>query len=475
MKIGVPNQTSDRERRVALAPAVVKRLTAAGLTVLVQDGAGRGAHHSDEEYRAAGAEITGDENAIWSADVVVTVQPPTVDHCSKMRRGAVFAGVLDPIDHHDAVAALSGNHVTAFAMEFIPRTTRAQAMDILSSQANMGGYKAVLLAANHSAKMFPLMMTAAGTVAPAKVFVIGAGVAGLQAIATAKRLGAVVEAFDIRPAVEEQIKSLGARFVKIDLGAEDAETAGGYAKELTPEQRQKQTELMQNHIIGADCVITTAAVFGKAPPMLIPQAVVEKMQPGSIIIDLAADEDAGRGNCELTKPGECYTTERGVIIDGSLNLPSALAIDASAAFANNMHAFLKEFIADGELKLNLTEEIQNGALITHDGHVYNTLVRERMGIKEEPPAIQPPKEEKPEVEGEAKPDSETPPESEAATQAAASQDEEKPQSEGESEQPSETAGAASEQKDEQAPAASASNDETTKEPETEEETETKQE
>ncbi len=380
MKVAVPNQITDGETRVALTPSVVKRLIGREIEVDVEAGAGLGAMHADSDYESVGAEIvlTTERERIWSADVVVTVDPPTVDDVKSMREGTILAGVLHPTRQHELVQALQGRKTTAFAMEFVPRITRAQSMDVLSSQANMGGYKAVLLAANHSAKMFPMMMTAAGTISPAKVFIIGAGVAGLQAIATAKRLGAIVEAYDIRPVVEEQVKSLGARFVKLAIKAEDAETAGGYAKEQTEEDRQKQAELMAKHVIGADCVITTAALFGKAPPMLIPADVVNQMKAGSVLIDIAADPDAGRGNCEATKPGEVYTTEHGVIIDGTLNLPATLSVDASQAYANNIFAFLEEITENGSILLDLEDEVQQGALITHQGEIRNELVKTTM-------------------------------------------------------------------------------------------------
>ena len=383
---------------MALVPAVVKKLVARKIDITIQSNAGSGSHHIDDDYISVGASIAQNDEAqsLWAeADIVLTVHPPTPQQAGAMRQGAIFVGVLDPVHQHDVVQAMLDRKVTAFAMTFVPRTTRAQSMDILSSQANLGGYRAALMAAAHSAKLFPMMMTAAGMIKPAKVFIIGAGVAGLQAIATAKRLGAIVEAFDVRPAVEEQIKSLGARFVKIDLGADDSETAGGYAKELTEEQRQKQTELMQKHIIGSNCTITTAAVFGKAPPMLISKSVVEQMPSGAVIIDLAANPEYGRGNCELTEPGKCITTDNGVIIDGSTNLPSTVAIDASGTFANNLVSFLDEIIKEtttetdeGEdkktetsldIELNLEDEIQKGACITHAGQLTNDLVRSAMG------------------------------------------------------------------------------------------------
>ncbi|MEX2214330.1 MAG: NAD(P) transhydrogenase subunit alpha [Phycisphaeraceae bacterium] len=378
MKIWVPRQNDNGETRAALVPAVVKKFTAKHNEVLVQSGAGVGSHHLDQAYVEAGAAIVPDGDAMrqWAAtDVVVVIHPPTAEQAGAMREGAVLVGMFAPLKHIELVKTLASRQVTAFAMEFIPRTTRAQSMDVLSSQANMAGYKAVLLAAAHSPRMFPMMITAAGTISPAKVFVIGAGVAGLQAIATAKRLGAVVEAFDVRAVVEEQVKSLGARFVKLPVPAQDAQTTGGYAKEQTEEERKKQAELMAKHVIGADCTITTAAIFGKAPPLLIPRDVVTRMKSGSVIIDLAADVDAGRGNCEATQPGKRYTTDEGVFIDGTLNLAATVAVDASQAYANNMHSFISEFAKDGKVELNLEEEIQKGACITHGGEIRNEMVR----------------------------------------------------------------------------------------------------
>lgn len=383
MKIAVPNQIGDGEQRVALTPSVAKKLVAREIEVDVEVGAGLGAMHADSDYEAVGAKLipTAERERIWNADIVVTVEPPSVEDVQSMREGTIFAGVMQPTKDQALVRAFQDRRTTAFAMEFVPRITRAQSMDVLSSQANMGGYKAVLLAANQSAKMFPMMMTAAGTISPAKVFIIGAGVAGLQAIATAKRLGAIVEAYDIRAVVEEQVKSLGGRFVKLAVKAGDAETAGGYAKEQTDEDRKKQAELMAKHVIGADCVITTAAIFGKSPPMLIPADVANQMKPGAVLMDMAADPDAGRGNCELTKPGEVFTTETGVIIDGTLNLPSTLSVDASQAYANNMFAFLEEITEGGQILLDLDDEVQKGAMIVNKGEVVNELVKNAMAAE----------------------------------------------------------------------------------------------
>ncbi|MFP4145014.1 MAG: Re/Si-specific NAD(P)(+) transhydrogenase subunit alpha [Phycisphaeraceae bacterium] len=376
MKIGVPRQEQDGETRVALTPQVAKKLVSAGSEVVVEAGAGERASATDEAYEKAGATISSDAAGVWGADVVLTVRPPQPDQVRQMKEGAVLAGVLAPLASPELVEAMVAAKVTAFSMEFVPRISRAQSMDVLSSQANIGGYKAVVMGADHCPKMFPMMITAAGTLAPARVFIIGVGVAGLQAIATAKRLGAVVEAYDVRPATKEQVQSLGARFVELPTTAEEAETAGGYAREQTEEERQQQAELMAKHVIGADVVVTTAAVFGKQPPMLIPADVANQMSPGSVIVDLAANPEAGRGNCELTKPGEVTKTDAGVTIVGTMNLPGLVPQHASQAYANNMQSFLKEIVEEGELKLDLEDEIQQGALITHKGEVMHQMLKE---------------------------------------------------------------------------------------------------
>ena len=386
MKLTIPNQCHAGEARAAVNPATVKKLRALGLAVTVASGAGAGAHHSDAEYEAAGAEVASGDNAlqaVWGeADIVLALRQPEVAEAQAMRAGAVLIGMLAPQAHLDVIRALTERRVTAFAMEFVPRISRAQAMDVLSSQASIGGYVAVVRAAAACAKIFPMMMTAAGTIGPAKVFVIGAGVAGLQAIATAKRLGAMVEAYDVRPVVKEQVQSLGARFVELPVVAEDAETAGGYAKEQTDEQRRQQAELMAKHIIGADVVITTAAIFGKAPPLLISDEVVAQMKPGAVLVDLAADPGEGRGNCQATYPDATITTDNGVIIDGKLNLAGEAPVHATQMFAANMLAFLKEIIAtvdeQAQLKLDVEDEVQKGALITHAGAVVNELVARAM-------------------------------------------------------------------------------------------------
>jgi NAD(P) transhydrogenase subunit alpha len=380
MKLFCPRQTESGETRVALVPGVVSKITKLGADVLIESGAGLGSQHDDDQYKEAGATIVkqGDDE-IWSqADVVVTIHLPDSEQTKQLKEGAVLTGMLAALKHPDQVTQLQESKVTSFAMEFVPRITRAQAMDVLSSQASIGGYVAVVLAAEACPKIFPMMMTAAGTIAPARVMVIGAGVAGLQAIATAKRLGAVVEAYDIRPAVKEQVESLGGRFIDLPIAKKDTETAGGYAKEQSEDERKQQQDLMAKHVIASDVVVTTAAIFGKAPPMLIPKDVVGQMKRGSLIVDLAADTDAGRGNCEMTKPGERFETDNGVLLIGETNMPAMAPVHASQVYAANMVAFLREIIAEGKIELTLDDEIQKAALITHDDQVINELVAESL-------------------------------------------------------------------------------------------------
>jgi len=376
MKIAVPKQTQEKETRVALVPASVKKLVELGVTVLVESGAGAGSHHSDDAFHQAGATIlTGDGSAWAQGDVVVTIHSPNVQQAKQMQYGAVLVGMVAPSHHIKPLKALAQSGVTVFSLEWMPRISRAQPMDVLSSQGNVSGYMAVVLGAMKCPKMFPMMITAAGTLAPAKVFVIGAGVAGLQAIATAKRLGAVVEAYDVRPSVKEQIQSVGGRFVELPTSDSQGQTADGYAKGQTDQQRQQQIELMSQHVIGADVVITTAAVFGKDPPLLIPQSVVDQMRSGSVIVDLAADVGAGRGNCEATMPGTCHTTKNGVTIEGTRNLPTLAPSHSSQLYANNMVAFLREILpGEGRLELNLADEIQKAVLVTHQGQIVHSAV-----------------------------------------------------------------------------------------------------
>ena len=378
MRLAAVKQTNECETRVALTPAVAKRLAGMKVDVVVESGAGAAAGASDQAYRDAGATVV-DQPAWGEGDVVVTIAPPTPEQAAMVREGATLIGMLAPLANLDTIRTLAQRNVTALAMEFIPRISRAQAMDALSSQANIGGYKAVVLAAEACPKMFPMMITAAGTIAPARVVVLGVGVAGLQAIATAKRLGAVVEANDVRAATKEQVQSLGARFIELPI-AQDDKASGGYAKELTDEQKKQQQELIAKHIAAADAVIATAAIFGKAPPLLIPADVVNRMAPGSVIVDLAASPAHGRGNCELTKPGERTVTSGGVTIIGYANLPALVPVHASQVYANNVLNLLKEMVSkEGQLQLNLDDEIQKGAIITHGGAVVNEMVKGAMG------------------------------------------------------------------------------------------------
>ncbi|MFW5682688.1 MAG: Re/Si-specific NAD(P)(+) transhydrogenase subunit alpha [Phycisphaeraceae bacterium] len=382
MKIGVAKAAGEGETRVAMTPSVGRKLIRQGIELVIESGAGAGASASDDAFREVGATIADEPGGVWGeCDIVLSLDPPNPEGIKQMKEGAALLGMLAPYQRHDIVHACREAKVTAFAMEVLPRISRAQAADTLSSQANIGGYKAVLIAANHCPKVFPMMITAAGTLSPAKVFVLGAGVAGLQAIATAKRLGAVVEAFDVRAATKEQVESLGGRFVELPQEeAQDDKATGGYAKEQTEEQQKKQAELLAKHVTAADAVITTAAVPGKAPPMLVPQDVVDQMLPGSVVLDMAASPDHGRGNCEATKPGEVYTTDRGVTLVGTLNLPSLVPVHASQVFANNMNAFLKEILdvpKEGEpsVKINLEDDMVKGACVTHDGEIVHEQVK----------------------------------------------------------------------------------------------------
>jgi NAD(P) transhydrogenase subunit alpha len=354
VRVGVPRETAPGERRVALVPESVPKLTALGLEVAVERGAGHPAAFTDEAYEEAGATLV--DNAL-DADLVVKVARPSADEVAKLRSGAVLVGFLAPLTDPDGIAQLQARGVTAFAMESIPRTTRAQSMDALSSQANVSGYKAALIAADRLPRFFPMLMTAAGTVAPAKVLVLGAGVAGLQAIATARRLGAVVTGFDVRPVVKEQVESLGATFLELSVRGE--ETAGGYAAELTPEQQAQQQAELADRMADFDAVITTALIPGRPAPRLIPASAVEAMRPGSVIVDLAAE--AG-GNCELTTPGE-ITVEHDVTIVGLTNLPSTMPYHASQLYSRNIVALVSLLVADGELKLDWSDEIVSGACV----------------------------------------------------------------------------------------------------------------
>jgi H+-translocating NAD(P) transhydrogenase subunit alpha len=353
MRVGVARETAPGERRVALVPETAGRLAGAGLDVVVEAGAGEAASFPDAAYVDAGVPL-GDA---WSADVLVKVRKPDERETARLHDGQLLIGFLDPLGDPAGVERIAARGVIAFAMESIPRTTRAQSMDALSSQATVGGYKAALLAAEQLPRFFPMLMTAAGTVPPAKVLVIGAGVAGLQALATARRLGAVVTGFDVRPVVREQIESLGANW--LDLGVTGAEAEGGYARELTPEEMKAQQAALEARISEFDVVITTAAVPGRAAPKIIPASAVQAMRPGSVIVDLAADTG---GNCELTQPGEIVVREH-VTLVGLTNLPSTMPYHASMLYSRNVQALLLHLAPDGQLNLDWSDEITAGGCV----------------------------------------------------------------------------------------------------------------
>ena len=350
----MPRETAAGERRVAIVPESVPKLAALGLEVAVERRAGRESAFTDDAYEEAGAQIV---DAALDADLVAKVAPPSERETDALKTDAVLVGFLAPLTNPQGLERLAGRGVTAFAMESIPRITRAQPLDALSSQATVAGYKAALLAADELPRFFPMLMTAAGTVAPAKVLVLGAGVAGLQAIATARRLGAVVTGFDVRPVVKEQVESLGATFLELSVHGE--ETEGGYAKELTPEQQAQQQQELAERMSTFDAVITTALIPGRPAPRLIPASAVEAMRPGSVIVDLAAE--AG-GNCELTTPGK-ITAEHDVTIVGLTNLPSTMPYHASQLYSRNVTALLQLLVSDGELKLDWSDEIIAGACV----------------------------------------------------------------------------------------------------------------
>jgi NAD(P) transhydrogenase subunit alpha len=371
LRIGVPKETTDRERRVALVPDVAKLLTAAEHEVVFEPGAGEGAHHPDGQYTEAGA-ASGDP---WGAEVLVKVAPPSGEEIAKLSSGQVLIGFLAPLTAAETTKALQSAGVTSFAMEAIPRITRAQSMDALSSQATVAGYVATLIAAREAGRFFPMLTTAAGTIAPAKVLVLGAGVAGLQAIATAKRLGAIVTGFDVRRAAWEQIQSLGGRPLELDF-LPDAEGEGGYARPLTDEENAKVRDAVGEAAGRADIVITTAAIPGRPAPVLITADAFAAMKPGSVIVDLAAETG---GNCEATEPGQ--TVERnGVRVIGPLNLPSEMPDHASQLYAKNVQNLLELLVGeDGSLNLNFDDEIVAGACITHGGEIKNEGARKAAG------------------------------------------------------------------------------------------------
>jgi NAD(P) transhydrogenase subunit alpha len=370
VRIGVPKETAAGETRVALVPAVAEKYKALGAEVLIERRAGQLSHLRDEDFTAA--TVVDSAAEVFAADIVLKVDPPSAAEVELLREGSVVVGLLQPYKAFDSIKALRDRKVTSFALELLPRISRAQSMDALTSQASIAGYKAVLMSACMAGRYFPMLTTPAGTLRPAKVVVLGVGVAGLQAIATARRLGAVVEAYDVRAATREQVQSLGGRF--IDTGI-DAEAAGGYARELTAEEKAKAQEIVDKHLIDADAVITTAAIPGRPSPKLVSAAVVDKMKPGAVIIDMAAE---GGGNCELTRPGEQYNHPNGVFIYGPLNIPGMLPVHASDQYARNLMHFLTPFIKEGELALDWDDEVLSGSVLTRDGAIVNDAVRTRV-------------------------------------------------------------------------------------------------
>ncbi len=374
MKIAVVNENRGFERRVALVPATVSALVKQGWSVTIESGAGLGAVCSDEAFREAGATIESDRTAILTtADVVVKVGAPTPGELIHLRSGQIVIGFVNPLGHPQTIGELNDRGVTVFSMEMVPRTSRAQAMDALSSQASIAGYKAVLLAADALPRYFPMLTTAAGTIPPAKVLVMGAGVAGLQAIATARRLGATVEAYDIRPAVKEEVQSLGAKFIDVTLN-EETTAAGGYAKEISPDAQAYARQVLTKHVQEADVVITTAQVPGRKAPVLVTDEMIRGMKPGSVIVDLAADQG---GNCEGSQPGQ--TIERhGVKILGPVNLPSTVATHASQLYAKNVSNLLKLLVKEGTIVMDFSDDIINSACVCHGGEIRNQRVKDAL-------------------------------------------------------------------------------------------------
>jgi NAD(P) transhydrogenase subunit alpha len=379
MKIAVAKEIEVCERRVALNPDTVTRLVKQGLEVWVEKGAGEGSFFSDSAYEAAGATVITDTAKLWSeADIVLKVSPPKErenggSEIELLRHGSVLISFLNPLGNPAVVQELANRHITALSMEMIPRTTRAQSMDALSSQASLAGYKAVLIAAAALPKYFPMLTTAAGTIAPAKVFIMGAGVAGLQAIATARRLGAVVEAFDIRPAVKEEVQSLGAKFVEVKL-EEETTAAGGYAKEISEASKQRTQEVVAEHVKNADVVITTAQVPGRKAPRLVTEEMVAQMKPGSVIVDLAAEQG---GNCACTQAGKDILWN-GVTIIGPINLPSSMPVHASQLYSKNLTSLLQLLIKDKTLQVDFADDIIDAACITHAGEIRNQRVQDAL-------------------------------------------------------------------------------------------------
>jgi NAD(P) transhydrogenase subunit alpha len=377
MKIAIAKEIQVDERRVALIPDVVARLVKQGIEIGVEAGAGERSFFSDAAYEAAGATIYTDSAALrQEADIVLKVSPAEPHEVDQLRQGSILISFLDPLGQPELIQKLAERQITAFSMEMIPRTSRAQSMDALSSQANIAGYKAVLIAATALPKYFPMLTTAAGTIRPAKILIMGVGVAGLQAIATARRLGAIVEAFDIRPEVKEQVQSLGARFVDVTLD-EDTVAEGGYAKEISEKAKEYTREVLTQHVAASDVVITTAQVPGKKAPLLVTEAMISQMKPGTVIVDLAAPQG---GNCEGTEAGK-DVVKQGVTMIGPMNLPSSMPVHASEVYAKNLQALLKLMTTkEGELQLNFEDDIINGACVSHEGEIRSQRVKDALGM-----------------------------------------------------------------------------------------------
>lgn len=395
LTVGVPAETFPGEARVALVPGVLGALARAGIKAIIESGAGRAAGFVDKAYEDKGAKI-GTRDEAFGADVVLQVHTygNSPEHgkadLSKLRKDQVLIGFTDPLGNPEGIAEMAKTGATVLSIEMMPRITRAQSMDALSSQATVAGYKAVLVAAGSLPRMFPMLTTAAGTLKPAKAFVIGCGVAGLQACATAKRLGAQVEAYDVRPAVKDQVQSVGAKFVEIELEAEESEDKGGYAKEMGEDFIRKQRELMTKVVSASDVVITTAAIPGKKSPMLVTKEMVARMQPGSVIVDLAAERG---GNCELTKANETIV-QHDVTIHGPTNLPAGVPYDASSMYAKNLSTFLQHLVKKGEITWDMEDEITAGTLLTKDGEVVMPRIREALGLAVKEPEPKPAEETK---------------------------------------------------------------------------------
>lgn len=374
MKLAVLKETEEGENRVALIPDSIKRLSQKGFVFLVETGAGSAAGYSDQEYEQSGATLmSSPQELAGQADCVVKVRPPSLEEAEMLKSDTVLIAIIQSTLRHDLVSKLAEKQITSFGLDIIPRTSLAQSMDVLSSMSTIAGYKAVLLAADTINRFFPMLMTAAGTIAPAKVLVLGAGVAGLMACATAKRLGGVVEAFDVRPEVKEQVRSVGARFVEVPI-CEDGSGSGGYAKEMSDEYKQKQAELISKHIAKSDVVIPTALIPGRKAPILISEEQVKSMKPGSVIVDLAAEMG---GNCALTQPGQTIVAH-GVTIVGHSNLPSTMSFHASQMFSRNIEKFLLHLCDENGFKMNMEDEITRGSLVTRGGKVIHELTSKLM-------------------------------------------------------------------------------------------------